>query len=300
MCFSLSSESWLCNRLGEVMRVFVTFADESWRRAMKRILREAEALQFYDQLHGFNETMLEQSFKARHTKYLVRGTRGFGYWCWKPQIILQAMEQLNEGDVLQYTDAGCHLNPAGRWRLTEYFDIAFHSRDGVVAFQAKPPSPPLPALPCEPLDLRDYRWAKGDLVDYLEVRENPCILETQTIGAGIIFVRKCRSGIELIKEWASVIEAGFYLIDDTPSKSPNLPGFQEHRHDQAIFSLLCKKRGIETLSAYEYWYPSRNGITPDWAALRNYPIHVKRDNGFMKRSKLKIGRLARRLRGRRV
>ena len=37
---------------------------------------------------------------------------------------------------------------------------------------------------------------------------------------------------------AIIIRHDFSLLDDTPSKSPNLKGFQEHRHDQAIFSLL--------------------------------------------------------------
>ena len=134
------------------MRAFVTFADKSWRKAMSRILHEAAALQFYDRLYGLNEAMLDPTFRAKYDKHLVPKSRGFGYWCWKPQIILQVLENLDKGDVLQYTDAGCHLNPAGKWRLSEYFDMARNNRQGVVAFQANPPSPPLAALPCEPLD----------------------------------------------------------------------------------------------------------------------------------------------------
>lgn len=262
------------------MRIFVTFANAPWRRARVRILRQAKVMGVYDRLHGFDEYGLHGSFRAKYKEQLVKGSRGYGYWCWKPQVILQVLEQMDEGDVLQYTDAGCHLNTAGRWRLAEYFDMAERSVTGILAFQGKPPAQPLPPLTCSPLDLTEYRWVKGDLLDHLGVRENTSITHTQTIGAGVIFVRKCTSGINLVREWASVIADGFFLIDDTPSKSPNLPGFVEHRHDQAIFSLLCKRHGVETLSAYEYWYPARDGKSPNWEVLRRYPIHAKHDAGL--------------------
>lgn len=262
------------------MRIFVTFANTPWRRARARILRQAKGMGVYDRLHGFDEHGLDGSFRAKYKEQLVEGSRGYGYWCWKPQVILQALERMDEGDVLQYTDAGCHLNTAGRWRLAEYFDMAERSATGILAFQGKPPEQPLPPLACAPLDLTEYRWVKGDLLDHFGVRENTSITHTQTIGAGVIFVRKCTSAIKLIREWASVIADGFFFIDDTPSRSPNLPGFVEHRHDQAIFSLLCKRHGVETLSAYEYWYPARDGKTPDWEVLRRYPIHARHDAGL--------------------
>lgn len=234
----------------------------------------------FDEVYVYNESDLDNSFRLKYCDKLISGSRGFGYWCWKPHVILNTMERLAEGDLLQYTDAGCHLNSSGVRRLEEYFEMAAKSRDGILAFQATEPEYPLPSLPCTPLDLMDYRWIKGDLLDYFEVREKPQIVRTPTIGAGIIFLRNCESARRLIRSWARVIDDGFYLVDDTPSRSPNLTGFVEHRHDQAIFSLLCKIEGIDTVSAYEYWYPKKDGVTPDWKVLRDYPIHARRDKGM--------------------
>lgn len=233
----------------------------------------------FDVIYGFDESGLDQRFRLKYRDRLINGSRGFGYWCWKPQVILQILDKMEKGDILQYTDAGCHLNRAGRWRLTQYFDMAEESPIGIIAFQGKPPSRPLPPLPCAPLDLTESRWTKGDLLDHLGVRSDRFITGTQTIGAGVIFVRKCDSAVEIIREWAAIIDGAFELLDDTPSKSPNEPGFVEHRHDQAIFSLLCKKRGVETLSSYEYWYPKPDAQTPDWDVLSKYPVHAKRDRG---------------------
>ena len=76
------------------------------------------------------------------------------------------------------------------------------------------------------------------------------------------------------------------ILDDTPSRSRNLEGFIEHRHDQAIFSLLCIQHKVMSLSSQETWYPKRFSagqltpsisLKPDWDALKYFPIHAKRD-----------------------
>jgi hypothetical protein len=165
-------------------------------------------------------------------------------------------------------------------RLKEYFELTKNSSSGILAFQLKDPNPPLPKPAVGALDLPDCQWIKGDLLDYFGVRGKENITQTQTIGAGIIFIKKCEESMVLINQWRRVFESDFSLIDDTPSKSQNLADFKEHRHDQAIFSLICKLASVETISAYEYWYPSQNGANPDWKMLGKYPIHAKRDKDF--------------------
>ncbi len=270
----------ISNSRGRYMKVFVTFASSSWHKARSRIVRQAQKLGVFDAVYGYDEADLVASFRERYRDKLVNGSRGFGYWCWKPQVILQALDEMSEGDILQYTDAGCHLNSAGKARLDEYFEIAARTASGVLAFQATTPTYPLPDLPCEPLDLIENRWVKGDLLDHLGVRQDSSIVQTPTIGATVILIRNCDASRRLIQKWAAVVDEDFHLIDDTPSISPNFPEFVEHRHDQSIFSLLCKMYGVETLSAYEYWFPGRDGVTPDWGVLKKYPIHARRDRGF--------------------
>jgi len=262
------------------MKVLLTFASSSMRRSADRLAKQAKALEFYDAIDSCSELNLSLDFRAKHKNALIEGTRGYGYWCWKPQIIYQTLERMNEGDILQYTDAGCHLNPKGIARLRDYFELARNSRKGILAFQLRDPSPPLPKPSVGALNLPDYQWIKGDLLDYFGVRDREDITATQTIGAGIIFIRKCQESMALIDKWRSVIEASFSLIDDTCSRSESLPGFREHRHDQAIFSVICKLEAIETISAYEYWYPSQVGAGPDWKILKSYPVHAKRDKDF--------------------
>jgi hypothetical protein len=262
-------------------KYFITFASSDLEKTLSRIKKEATTLNFYDYILTYSEKDLDSNFKIIFNEYLKFGTRGFGYWSWKPQIILQTLNKMEEGDILQYTDAGCHLNINGLGRLNEYFEITKNSKSGILAFQAKTPEPPLTYDGREMLDCVEYKWVKGDLLDYFDVRSKDTILKTQTITATIIFIRKTWKSIKLINEWLDVIKYDFRLIDDKKSISKNLDGFIEHRHDQAIFSILCKLNDIDTLSAYEYWYPSKmNKFKPDWKILSKYPILAKRDKEF--------------------
>jgi hypothetical protein len=149
-------------------------------------------------------------------------------------------------------------------------------------------------------DQPNYQWVKGDLFDHFGVRDNKSYTHAQAIGAGITFIKKCQQSVALIREWQGIIAQDFSLLDDTPSESPNLEGFREHRHDQAIFSLLCLKHGVPTLSAYEYWYPKNlasDRLEPDWDALRDFPIHARRDKdlGLARNTIHKLRRLPRRV-----
>ena len=59
----------------------------------------------------------------------------------------------------------------------------------------------------------------------------------------------------------------------------NLNGFIENRHDQSIFSILCKKKGIKSLSAYECEWGEKNGART-WEHNQDNPILAKRDNRY--------------------
>ena len=266
-------------------KYFLTFASADLNKTLSRIKIQAEDLNIYDKILIYSEKDLDVKFKQHFAEQLHYGVRGYGYWSWKPQVILQALELMQEGDILQYTDAGCHLNRNGIDRLNEYFDITDNTESGILAFQTKEPAFPLPYDGRKLLDCLDYKWIKGDLLDYFDIRSKDSILQSQTITATVIFIKKTPDTIRFVNQWLDVIKYDFTLIDDTKSNSPNMDGFIEHRHDQAIFSILGKIHNIQTVSSYEYWYPSKENIKkPDWKILAKYPILAKRDKEFILKS----------------
>lgn len=271
---------WFIVTLTVVKKVFVSFASSDLWRSVKRITKQAEALQVFDEIYVCTEKDLDEDFLDVFRDKLKFGTRGFGYWCWKPQIILQTLDKMEEGDTLLYTDVGCHLRAQGKNRLLEYFALA--EKHGIVAFQSKP-------LFNDDLEVKEnilfeYKWTKGDVLDYFKVRHNKSITHTGTIGAGILFINKTQAVQEMMGKWLETYKTDFSLLDDSPSQSPNLSGFIEHRHDQSIWSILCKQNHVFTLSAFEYAYPTKEFGVLNWDKIKEYPIWAIRDRdyGFLK------------------
>ena len=269
-------------------KIFLTFADKRLQRSLDRIANQAETMGCYDTIITATEYDLDEGFRTRFADKLRPEVRGFGYWSWKPQIILQTMATVAEGDIIQYTDAGCHLNPAGKERLDYYFERAGAAQIGILAFQARAPEHPLAHDGRKLFDLPEYKWTKGDLLDHLVIRDNHNILNSPTIGAGVMFIRNGEQAKNIIQIWQKTIEHDFHLIDDSPSKSPNFEGFIEHRHDQSIFSILCKLNDIDTLSGYEFYYPRKKSLRPDWSMLSDFPIHARRDKQYDNLSFVKL------------
>jgi len=87
-----------------------------------------------------------------------------------------------------------------------------------------------------------------------------------------------------LSEWLEIFEKRFDLIDDTPSKIKNFSNFIENRHDQSVFSILCKINNIKSLSAYEFDWAEKNKKR-SWEHIHNFPFFAKRDleYNFLKR-----------------
>jgi len=267
------------------MNYLVSFADSRMSKSLTRLSKQAHLLKFFDNTYLLDESNLSNIFKEKFKNNLILGSKGYGYWCWKPEIIIDIMDKIKDGDCLLYVDAGCHLNIHGKKRLLEYFNLIKTQDKGIIAFQAVKPNKENSNLKYDGRKLRNlknYKWIKGDTLDYFKVRNNKAVINAQEIAGGIFLIKKCKKSISIIKEWQKIIHTRFDLITDAPSVSPNLKGFIENRHDQAIWTLLCLKHNLKILSSYEFWYPKKNSkkIKPDWTALHEFPIHVRRDKNL--------------------
>ena len=249
-------------------KYFCTFADSRMAKSLARVKRQVEDAKYFDHIYINNESNLDADFREFFKDKLIKGTRGYGYWVWKPQIILQTLKQMQDGDVLLYMDVGCHFNKNGLERMDYYFNKTKSSPSGLLVFQE--------AIKAEDRNLETfYRnlekiYTKGDIFDYFNVRDREDIYNTGIIAATSFLVKKCKESQTIIEQWLNTFKSRFNLVDNSPSRSSNFDGFIENRHDQSIFSMLCKLNNIESISAYEMWQS-------DWNKLGKYPILAKRD-----------------------
>jgi hypothetical protein len=260
--FSLDNEKFAAT--------FVTFADSRLELTLRRVGRQARKLKIFSRIILWNEGDLDQEFRRRNAKLLSPGVRGFGYWIWKPQVILQGLEKCQLGDFLVYADAGCHLNHNGVPRLLDYFAIVKSSDTGILAFELKRNGTVIH---------KEESWNKADTLHHFRMEANESITTTAQIEAAVIIIQKRESTHLFFREWLEVMQSHPNLLDDSESLRPNSADFIEHRYDQAIFSLLAKRDRVALLPFSENFPIRRTSLArkPAWSDLRNFPIQTRRD-----------------------
>ena len=90
-------------------RVLITFGGAKYDKTVKEIVERAPKMGA-DSVWVYDEQWLMQTefYRLNHWLWEGRGIckdRGFGWWCWKPFVILEALDRLEIGDVVLFIDA---------------------------------------------------------------------------------------------------------------------------------------------------------------------------------------------------
>lgn len=215
--------------------------------SLRRIEKEARGLDYFKSINCYTEENLDAKFLEIFKNRLKFGSRGFGYWCWKPQIILQLIEEVEDGDLIVWCDAGCQITGSARPVFESYVRDAIDSKDGFCVFNLDPSK-------CEAkYDIEQFseeRWTKEDLFNYMGIERCSKARKSPQVAATFFVFRVSEVSKELIKLWRSVYIYDFSLADDSESKMQNSKKFIEHRHDQSIFSLLISQRAVSMKSFF--------------------------------------------------
>jgi hypothetical protein len=208
--------------------------NQNYYDAVNRLTTQVKNLDLFDIIIGYTDDDLrnDSNFWPKHSEFIASNPRGYGYWLWKPYLIMKTLETMNDGDILIYADCGCEINSKNKSEMINMFTII--KNDLIVGSNTY---------------TREYQYNKMDLVEYLGMNDKKYLDSDQNQASTIGFL-KCKETYDLVKEWYTV-GCNYNLIDDSPSKISNHPGFIEHRHDQAIFSLLTKKYNIYSSQSIE-------------------------------------------------
>ena len=151
-------------------------------------------------------------------------TRGAGWWRWKPYYLLRELRSVPHGDVIVHADYDLvfSASPAALWCLGQ------NERRGVASFH----------FPC----LTDRAWTKRETAAAVDA--TAAQLDTSTLYAGLLVVRRTPEAEAFLEEWLALTLRGELATDHLePNQDPK---FIAHRHDQALLSLLIKKRRLKS------------------------------------------------------
>ena len=215
------------------MTHFISFGGPSpfYYRAVNRICGEAKQTKLFNTVVGYTDLTLkaDTDFWKKHGDFINKNKKGYGYWLWKPYLIKKRLNELKDGELLFYTDAGSGFN------LKVSNDFMKTRIE-----QVKKTKKIMGIFTCP-----ERNYNKIDLVKYFGYEESPLFLRHRQHAAGAILMMKTPEVVKFINEWYELgFKDNYHFIDDTPSKEPETKHFIVHRHDQSIYSLLTKKYNI--------------------------------------------------------
>ena len=222
--------------------VFITFGGgkAGYFAAVDRISRQARSFDLFDEVHGWTHATLRTRYPqeyAEHEKLMRESRRGFGFWWWKPFIVMKELEAMDDGDILVYSDAGSELNIHGKEKMMHYLDRA--RTEGCLFFATWH---------------KEKTWNKMDTLALFGFQDNDDVKNSPQIESGNFIIKKSPKMLELMTQWNEIHHSeNHHHADNSASRLPNDPTFREHRHDQSILSLIVKGNGLPYVEDRRRW-----------------------------------------------
>ena len=218
---------------------FCTFGNvPAYSRSINELCTEAIRSNYFNTVTSYDQSIIPNE----HKTFIQNNTRGYGYWLWKPIVILKRMQVEKEGDVIIYADAGCGISTTNeaREKFKEWIESVKNHPTHRISFQ-------MPHI--------EENWTKADLFKMMDCTTDEYKKTGQHIG-GIQIYQVTKENIAFLKEVLQYM-CNYHLLTDAPSTLPNASSFIEHRHDQSVFSLMFKKKGSHVYTNHDddYKFP---------------------------------------------
>jgi hypothetical protein len=183
----------------------------------------------------FHKKDIDLQFKEENEK-ILNNKRGDGYWLWKPYIINKILKNINDDDILFYCDS--------KYYFTEPFKKLFYDKmyNNILIWKNKP----------NESSYYFKQWCKMDVIKKYNMHNVTFINNYEICWAGCMVLRKNTTITNLIKRWLTIC-CNENDITDIPSCIPNSPDYIEHRHDQALLSIVLYEFNIK-LHSFEKKY----------------------------------------------
>ena len=203
------------------MIVLINYSNQKFRKAQKVNSWSGKNIAKFDKVYEYTEADIDKEYRLKYDS-IFSVSRGGGLWLWKPYIIKDALQKLNDGDILFYCDSGaCFCRNIKKQFLNMKEDIWVSD-----------------------ISLLEKQFSKADAFVVMDCMDRE-FWETNQIQSTVLVIRKNRITEKLIDEWQKYCED-----ERVVSLNPNVMGVDNdvtyiaNREDQTALSLLCKKWNI--------------------------------------------------------
>ena len=189
----------------------------------------------FDEVKLMNENDLDQNILNLINKIKSKyGDRGYGYWIWKPYLILQELNKLENDDILVHLDCHCKLDKL-KDKFNDIKDYLYNSDKPLIIAK---------------LGFNDYMYTTRKLTNTIEIYLNYKFSEEEMMlpqyEAGILFMKKNNFVVNFFKQYFEIMKNNIDVITDMYNNDiNNHETFIDNRHDQSVCSLLAKYYKID-------------------------------------------------------
>lgn len=212
-------------------KIYITFSGDRYHNTTERIVKDAPRLGA-DDVFVYDDVWL---MRHRHEFYLQNQwawnhprTRGFGWFIWKPFLIMDALNRVNDGDIVLFTDADTY--PIHDFSML--YDIC-KANEGVMLFSA--------------VGCSHRHWCKRDcfiIMGQDEPKYNAEIVQ-HGVARFMCFQKGPRRPQQFLMEWLAYCCNPLANTFDKSVIAPEYPELREHRCEQAIMTNLAHKYGYK-------------------------------------------------------
>jgi hypothetical protein len=203
----------------------ITFGTPNFASALRQL--RSTAAEFGVKTYAYTSAHPRVADLARRHPQIMRERRGGGYWLWKPAIILDALENSDDGTLVMYTDAAMHMIADPRPMLVCALDYP------IMLFEHTFP------VPAGPISFPMAEWTKRDAFVLLGA-DTSALHAQQQLMSGVQIYRNNPATRDFLQEVIGAMGDARVLTDIPNTQGlDNLPGFHEHRHDQSILSIVA-------------------------------------------------------------
>jgi hypothetical protein len=201
-----------------------TYQDIGFQDVELRQLRLIKSAKKFGINHFFtwNRQTFLKTFFYKQNKEILDHKIGAGYWLWKPYIILDALEKVNEGDFVIYLDNSMYFidNPKPLLELCE-------NENGILLFKHDTSN----AIKY----FTQQSTFKSMNLDIEQYKDKPMYCSNVQV------YQKNVNSLSFIKEYLSECLNPLALIENY---SNEIAEFKKHKHDMSILSLLANKYNV--------------------------------------------------------
>ncbi len=217
------------------------FSSSNYNRNNKKLF-DGTYNKYFDNIIIYNENDLDIYISNIIKKIIYNyGSCGYGFWIWKPYLILKELSKMKNNDILFYIDSHFFIN-----------DESIIER--IIKDLNKSKKPIFSGNNCTS---DDYYWTTTKLVNkvekYFNYKFSEEELKKEHNDAGLLFIRKTKFVVTFFEQMLDFMLNNIeYISNEHNDDTDNNIGFKENRHDQSLFNLMIKYYKINTPEYIKY------------------------------------------------